>query len=314
MTLIFSFAQAAFIVLLAPGMVGFVRTLKARFQNRRGAPILLPYWSLLSLFRKEMTITRNSSWIFHAVPFVVFASALTLAFLIPTLGYSGGHLGDIFLVGAIMALGSVFLVFGGMDTASAFGNMGSSREMTLSALVEPALYVSLGTLAIIAGAPNLESILERFSSASALDILPIAALSLFALFLVFLSENARYPVDNPATHLELTMVHEAMVLEYSGAYLALLEYASAIKLTVLFAFLMDLVVPFGIVHLPFTPLTLLVACVALLGKLVLAALLVAFVESTIVKMRFYRMQEFMSLGFIVAFAGLLLALIFGRPL
>lgn len=298
-------------LLTAPLIIGLIRNIKAKFQNRKGASVFLPYISLLSLLKKEMTITRHSSWVFRVVPFVVLISAMALALIVPTLSYGfvPSSLSNIFLVGGIAALGSVFLVFGGMDTASTFGNMGSSREMTLAALVEPVFFIVLSTLAALAGTWGLDAIVGYFASTPWVQIVPIASLTLFALLLVLLTENARYPVDNPATHLELTMVHEAMILEYSGPYLAMLEYASAIKLAVMGVLFMNLLIPFGLITLPFTLQGVAIGLLVYLGKVLLAACLVATIESTIVKMRFYRMQEFLSLAFVIAFGGLVLVLI-----
>ncbi len=304
--------QFVLVLALSPLTVGMVRKMKARFQNRRGASIFLPYFQLASLLRKEMTITTNSSWVFRIVPFVVLGSAALLALIVPSaaFGVIPSSLDNIFLFGAIMALGSVFLVLGGMDTASTFGNMGSSREMTLAALVEPALYMSLATLALAAGNWSLGGIMAHFALTPWMEVVPVAAVTLAALLLVALAENARYPVDNPATHLELTMVHEAMVLEYSGPYLAMLEYASAIKLTALLSLVTGLVLPWGSMHAPFTITVVALGTLALAGKLVLGAFVVAFVESTVVKMRFYRMQEYMSIAFLVACAGFVVELIY----
>ncbi len=296
------------VLIAAPGMVGFVRMLKARLQNRYGAPWYLPYLNLASLLRKEMTITKNSSWVFHAVPAVVLSLSVALAFLIPAAFVGGLGLNSIFLVSALLALSSIFLVFGGMDTGSAFGNMGSSREMTLAALVEPALVVSLVTLGVIAGSWHLDGITAHFLAVPWYMGAPYVAVTFVAFFFVLLSENARYPVDNPATHLELTMVHEAMLLEYSGVYLAMLEYASAIKLTVLSAFLALLIAPLGTSG--FTALGGVATLAAFVAKVIVVACAIALVETLIVKMRFYRMQEYMTLAFLISFAGLLAAVLF----
>ncbi|MBP9832559.1 MAG: putative formate hydrogenlyase, membrane subunit [Parcubacteria group bacterium Greene0714_7] len=303
--------QALVVLLSAPLVVGMVRTLKARFQNRQGPSIFLPYVSMLSLLRKEMTITKHSSWVFRMVPFVVLGSAFFLALVVPSLffGIVPSSLDNIFLFGAVVALGSVFLVLGGMDTGSTFGNMGSSREMTLATLVEPALYVSLATLALATGAWGMGGIVGHFTSLPWLVAVPPAIVTLIGLLFVLLAENARYPVDNPATHLELTMVHEAMILEYSGTYLAMLEYASAIKLTALLAVCMGILIPFGISAPPVTFFGLGIALIAFFGKLALGAFAIAFIESVIVKMRFYRMQEYMMLAFFIALLGLAVELI-----
>ncbi len=308
MTAMLFILQGSTTLALAPLMVGFVRFFKARFQNRRGAPPWLPYVSLWSLFAKEMTITRYSSWVFRSVPFVVAGVAVLLAFSVPTFAYGviPEPLSNLFFIGGLFALGSVWLVLGGMDAASTFGNMGSSREMTLAAFVEPALYLGLSTIASAAGVWSLDGMLAHSASTPwEAGVLPLA-FTFGALLLVVLAENARYPVDNPATHLELTMVHEAMVLEYSGPYLAFLEYASAVKLLVTTLFLFALVLPFGLVHAGASPLW---AVVWYAVRFLLAAFTVASIESMIVKMRFYRMQEYFSLAFFVALAGLALVLL-----
>lgn len=311
MTILLSVLQFVVILALAPLMIGMVRKGKARFQNRVGAPITLPYWSLASLLKKEMTITRHSSWVFHVVPFVVLGSALSLALLVPTLffGVWPAVANNIFLIGSIMALGSIFLVFGGMDTASTFGNMGSSREMTIASLVEPVLYLVFASLGLIASAWYLDGIVMHFALVGGTLA---GSVTLVAFLLVILAENARYPVDNPATHLELTMVHEAMILEYSGIYLAMLEYASAIKLTVLILLFANLVVPFGIMTLPMSLSALALGVLVFAAKFVVSAGMIAAIESLIVKMRFYRMQEYMMLAFFIALLGLILAFLIAR--
>jgi formate hydrogenlyase subunit 4 len=211
----------------------------------------------------------------------------------------------------LLAVGSLFLAFGGMDTGSTFGNMGASREMTLTALVEPALITSLLTLGFVAGAWNLDAIMGHFVSVPWYVGAPYAIVTFAGLLFVVLSENARYPVDNPATHLELTMVHEAMILEYSGPYLAMLEYASAIKLTVLSLFLTDLLLPFGVAA-SVNISALAVGLIALLMKLALAGFVIAAIETMIAKMRFYRMQEYMALAYLTSIAGFVAVLFFFR--
>ncbi len=304
-----SLIQATFVVALAPLTIGIIRTCKARFQNRRGASIFQPYWAFLSLCKKEMTVTKQSSWVFRAVPFAVLASALATAALVPTVmvqGPDGGN--SIFLIAAILAIGSLFLVLGGMDVASAFGGMGASREMTLAALVEPSAILAFTTLGLVARSWNLDGILAEFNVHPWAAAHPFLVFTLLALGFVILAENARYPVDNPATHLELTMVHEAMILEYSGPYLAMLELASAIKLTALSVFFMN--VALSSAGLSFISATLGVSLVALPIKLLAGAVIVAFIESVFVKMRFYRMQEYMAIAYFLGIAGFILTLVF----
>ncbi len=306
--LLFFAVQVGVVFLCAPLTIGIIRFCKARFQNRRGASVFQPYWALLSLLKKEMTITRHASWVFSVVPFVVLASALGLAFLIPTLGVSGvSDLDNIFVVAALLALGSFFLVLGGMDVASAFGGMGSSREMTLAALLEPVVLLVFATFSFVAHTSGLGRVVTMFAAHPWYLASPFLLCTFFALGLIILAENARYPVDNPATHLELTMVHEAMILEYSGPYLAMLEVASAIKLTVFLVFFFQLFAPFspplfmeGWIIWPF---------ISFLIKLVVGAFLIACVETLCVKMRFYRMQEYMATAYFLALAGFILTLV-----
>lgn len=307
MNLLLSLTQTVVVVALAPLTIGIIRTVKARFQNRRGASIFQPYWALLSLGKKEMTVTKQASWVFHVVPFAVLAAALALAVLVPTIVVDGGG-NSIFLIAAILAIGSLFLVLGGMDVASAFGGMGSSREMTLAALVEPSVILSLTTFGFAARSWNLDGIVATFSSQPWYATHPFLIFTLLSLGCVVLAENARYPVDNPATHLELTMVHEAMILEYSGPYLAMLEMASAIKLTVLSVFFLTLLAPQT--TLAFIGVGFGVSLISLLVKLVVGALMVAFIESTFVKMRFYRIQEYMTTAYFLGLAGFVMTLVF----
>ncbi len=302
-------AQAALVIVLAPLTVGIIRTCKARFQNRRGASVFQPYWMLLALCKKEMTITKHASWVFRVVPFAVLSCAFALALFVPTLGIPNGlteplGLSSIFLIAGILAVGSLFLVLGGMDVASAFGGMGSSREMTLAALVEPSLVLSLGTLGLAARSWNLDGILAAFAAQPWYAAHPFLVFTLASLGCVILAENARYPVDNSATHLELTMVHEAMILEYSGPYLAMLELASAIKLTVLSVFFFNILLP-GI-----GTSSMAAALGFLVVKLAAGAIFVAFLETVLVKMRFYRMQEYMATAYFLGLAGFVLTLVF----
>lgn len=309
--LVFSIFETALVLLLAPAAIGLTRQIKARMQNRRGASVLQPYWALAALCRKEMTVTKHSTWVFRLVPFVVLGSALALAFILPALGPGGwisSRLSSLFLFAGVAAVGSLFLVFGGMDAASAFGGMGASREMTLAALVEPSFVLILATFGLATGAWDLDGVFSVWMIQPWYAVHPLLVLSALALGGVALAENARYPVDNPATHLELTMVHEAMILEYSGPYLAMLEYASAIKYAVFSLLFMHVLFPFGFVSTTTGWISLLGASGLLAVKIAIAATTVGLLESIIVKMRFYRMQEYMATIYFLALAGCILVL------
>lgn len=299
--------QTIFILAIAPLAMGLVRFCKARLQGRRGASPLLPYYTFATLFKKQMVISTATSWIFKAVPFVVLSTSVMLAIVLPLLFVGGklASLSDFLLVAGILMLGSIFLVLGGLDTGSAFGGMGSSREMTIASLIEPTIIMVFVAMSFVSGTFAIDGMVGQ----SLIFAHPYLFLSIFAFLLVTLAENARYPVDNPATHLELTMVHEAMILEYCGPYLAMLEYASAIKLTVFAILLSNFIFPasvFAVGGLGFFSILLAVALGIL--KVVVAMALLALLESTIVKMRFYRMQEYMSIAFFTALAGMLIAL------
>ncbi len=269
-------AQTALALLLAPGVVGLIRWLKARLQNRRGAPCWQPYLELRKLFAKEVVVSEHASWLFRAAPFVVFASAVAVTFLVPILAVPlpFDTVGDLIVVVYLLLLGTFFLALAGLDPGSAFGGMGSSREMTVAALAEPTVALAVFALALSAGSTNLGQIVARTMADPGAALSPGHLLAFGALFVVMLAETGRLPVDNPATHLELTMIHEAMVLEYSGRYLALIEWAAALKLLVFFALLGNLFVPWG-VAVALTPAALAVAVASLLAKLVALAAVVS---------------------------------------
>ncbi|HET7342968.1 MAG TPA: NADH-quinone oxidoreductase subunit H [Methylomirabilota bacterium] len=294
-------AQLALALTLAPGLVGTLRWLKARLQNRRGAPAWQPYFELRKLFGKEVVVSENASWIFRAAPFVVFAAAVAVAALLPWLAVPTplDAVGDLLVVVYLLLLGTFFLALAGLDPGSAFGGMGSSREMTISALAEPTVALAIFALALGAGSTNLGQIVARTMTNPGAALSPGHLLAFAALFVVMLAETGRLPIDNPATHLELTMIHEAMVLEYSGRYLALIEWASALKLLVFFALLGNLFVPWG-VAVALTPGALALAVASLLVKLAVLAVAVAVLETRVAKLRLFRVPELLSASFVLA--------------
>ncbi len=300
--------QCLFVLLIAPLSIGLVRLFKARLQGRHGASPFLPYTTLATLLKKQMVISTSTSWVFRAVPFVVLGTNLFLVFVLPLVTQDGfgSAYSNFFVVAGVLAISALFLVLGGLDSASAFGGMGASREMTLASLLEPVVVTTFAAFAIASGS----SLLSHSLTVGGFGLLanPALIFSVIALILIIAAENARYPVDNPATHLELTMVHEAMVLEYSGPYLALLEYASALKLTVLSLFVSNIIFPATIILPGASVVAILLALAFALVKLIVCMMLLALLESTIAKMRFYRMQEFMTSAFFLALGGLILTL------
>jgi formate hydrogenlyase subunit 4 len=293
-------AQAALVLALAPGVVGLIRWLKARLQNRRGAPPWQPYRDLRKLFQKEAVVSRNASWIFRAAPFIVFASTVAVALLVPVLAVPLpiDGVGDLLVVVYLLLLAMFFLSLAGLDPGSPFGGMGASREVTVAALAEPTLALAIFALAVRAGSTNLGQIVSRTMADPTAALSPGHLLAFGALFMVMLAETGRLPVDNPATHLELTMIHEAMVLEYSGRYLALIEWAAMLKLVVFFVLLGNLFVPWGVAT-TLTPGALLVALGCLLLKLAVLAAAVAVFETRVAKLRLFRVPELLSASFVL---------------
>ena len=294
-------AQTALALLLAPGLVGLIRWLKARLQNRRGAPVWQPYLELRKLFAKEVVVSSNASWLFRAAPFVVFASTVAVALLVPVLAVPlpFDSVGDLLVVVYLLLLGTFFLALAGLDPGSAFGGMGSSREMTVAALSEPTVALAIFALALGAGSTNLGQIVARTMADPAAAVSPGYLLAFGALFVVTLAENGRLPVDNPATHLELTMIHEAMILEYSGRYLALIEWAAWLKVLLFFSLLGNLFVPWGVATV-LTWAALGWALATLLAKLVVLAVSLAVFETRVAKLRLFRVPELLAVSFVLA--------------
>jgi formate hydrogenlyase subunit 4 len=295
------FSQALLALMLAPGLAGFVRWVKARLQNRRGAPIWQPYFELAKLFGKDVVMSNNASWLFRFAPYIVFASTLAVTFLVPLIAASlpFDNIGDLLVVVYLLLLGTFFLALAGLDPGTAFGGMGASREMTVAAIAEPTIALSIFSLALGAGSTNLSHIVTATLTQTGSVLRPGHLLAFAALFIVSLAETGRLPVDNPSTHLELTMIHEAMILEYSGRYLALIEWASWLKLTLFFSLLANLFVPWGLA-LTLTPVTLAIAVVTLVFKLALLGVVVAVVETRVAKLRLFRVPELLAMSFVLA--------------
>lgn len=299
------------LLLLPPLVSGVIKKGKARLQNRRGAPVWQPYWDLLKFLRKDMLISEHASWVFGLAPYVVLLTALLAGLMVPLvaarapLGMFGGALA---LVG-VLALGRFFLALAGLDPGSAFGGMGSSREMTLSALAEPTMVLAIFTVALSAGSTDLGRMVRAGQDAGWAALDPAHALAFAALFIVLLAETGRLPVDNPATHLELTMIHEAMILEYSGRHLAFMEWGAAIKQLVLMALLANLFFPLGLAA-ETTPLALGRGLLWLGAKLLLLAGAVVLVEFTNAKLRLFRVPDLLSAAFVLATLGLVSTFLF----
>jgi formate hydrogenlyase subunit 4 len=304
--------QTALLLLLAPLLTGLIRNWKAKLQNRRGPRLWQPYLDLLKFFRKDMVVSEHASWVFPLAPYVVFLSALLAGLMVPLLTVQAplSLFGGVLAVVGLLALGRFFLALGGLDPGSAFGGMGSSREMTIAAIAEPAMMLAVFTVAIGAGSTDLSRIVQT-SQGPVWNLLnPTHVMAFVALFIVLLAETGRIPVDNPATHLELTMIHEGMLLEYSGRYLALMEWGASIKQLVLLTLLANVFLPVGIATAA-SPAALGISALAFGVKLLVLAAEVVLVETTNAKLRLFRVPDLLSAAFVLATLALLSTFLFG---
>jgi len=304
-------AQLALLAALAPLVTGFIRLLKARLQMRRGPSPLQPYRDLHKLLRKGMVIPDSASWLFSATPYVLFLSTLLAGLMVPMVAADipvalyGGVLAVVYLLG----LGRFFLALGGLDTGSSFGGIGSSREMTFSALAEPTLMLAVFTVAIGAGSTTLAEIAKAAIGQQWRFLEPSQILACVALFIVLIAETGRIPVDNPATHLELTMVHEAMILEYSGPYLALIEWGASIKQLLLMCLLINAFWPFGL-SAGWSAAGVAAGFGWLMVKLTLLSCAIVLVETANAKMRVFRVPELMAVAFVLGALALVSTFLF----
>ena len=287
--------QMALLLALAPALTGLVRWVKARLQGRRGPALVQPYRDLLRLLRKEVVLAHNASWLFRATPYIVFTSLWLAAGLVPTFStdLALAPTADLIALAALLATARFFLALAGMDVGTSFGGLGASREMMISALAEPAMLMVIFTVAILVRSTSLAEI-ANFMMGDGVGLRISLALSLVALVMVAIAENARIPIDNPATHLELTMVHEAMVLEYSGRHLALVEAASMIKLLLYVGLIACVFFPWGMA-IPGGGLTALAVGLAVFPlKMAAGGVALAIFETSIAKMRVFRVGEFLG--------------------
>jgi formate hydrogenlyase subunit 4 len=300
-------AQMALVLLLAPLLTGFVRKVKARLLRRRGASVLQPYRDLLRLLRKQVVLAENASWLFRVTPYLIFAATWVAAALVPTFaaGLMFSWTADLIALIALLASARFFLALAGMDVGTSFGGIGSSREVMIASLAEPAMLLIVFTLALVAGATQLSTVAAYMASPE-VGLRVSLGLALIALIMVAIAENARIPVDNPATHLELTMVHEAMVLEYSGRHLAMIEFAASLKLLLYVSLIACVFLPWGLAISDGGPVAYVVGAAAYLAKLALGGFLLALFETAVAKMRVFRVPEFLGAAFMLGFLGTLL--------
>ncbi len=299
--------QMSLVVLLAPLLTGIVRMFKARLLRRRGPSPIQPYRDLVRLLRKEAVVAENASWLFRAAPYLIFAAIWVAAAIIPTFatGLLFSWTADLIAIIALLGSARFFLALAGMDVGTSFGGIGSSREMLIATLAEPSMLLIIFTLALVAGSTQLSTI-AAFMTSPQVGLRVSLAIALIALVMVAIAENGRIPVDNPATHLELTMVHEAMVLEYSGRHLAMIELAASLKLLLYISLIACLFVPWKLVAFGAGPLAYLFGLIAYFAKLAAGGALLALFETATAKMRVFRVPEFLGAALML---GLLAALL-----
>lgn len=296
--------QALLYAALAPLLMGWVRKVKALLQNRRGPSLWQPYRDLHKLFGKEARMAHTASVLFRAAPYIVFVATWLAASAVPLImtGLPTAAIADIIVIAGLLALARFFLALAGMDVGTAFGGMGASREMLVSAMAEPAMLMAVFTLTMTAHSTNLASVVDYQLAGNVLR--PSYIFALGSLMLVAIAETGRIPVDNPATHLELTMIHEAMILEYSVRHLALMEWAAQLKLLLYGALLAGVFVPWGIAQ-DFAAATLLTGLAAILIKLAVLGAALAVSETVLAKMRLFRVPAFLNLALLLGLLGLL---------
>jgi formate hydrogenlyase subunit 4 len=300
-------AQLALVLALAPLLTGLVRRLKAHLLRRQGPPLVQPYRDLLRLLRKEVVLAHSASWLFRVVPYLVFATTWVAAALVPTFaaGLVFSHAADMIAIVALLGSARSLLALAGLDVGTSFGGIGSSREMMIASLAEPAMLMVVFTLSLLAGSTQLSSIAASMQ-APEVGLRVSLALALIGLVMVAIAENARIPVDNPATHLELTMVHEAMILEYSGRHLALIEAASHLKLLLYLSMIVCLFFPWGIAVSGQGLLAYLAGVGVYVLKLAAGGFLLAVFETAIAKMRVFRVPDFLGAALMLGFLATLL--------
>ena len=301
MKILFFVAQVLALVALAPLVSGIIRKIKNNLRMRQGPGILQPYYNLIKLFGKDEVISVNTSWIFTVTPYVVLVSSVLALMLVPVFvsDVSLNYMGDFLLIIFILALGRFFLALAGLDAGSSFGGMGSSREMFISSFVEPVVVMVIFVVALNAHSTGLQVI-------SAVPVLSLPLIiAATAMMFVIIAETSRIPVDNQETHLELTMVHEAMVLEYSGRSLALIELAAHVKQIVFFSLIASVILPFGIAR-DIAPMPLLASFIYYGLKIMALTAIISVIEISMAKMRLFRVIDFLNIAFVLSVLGIVI--------
>jgi formate hydrogenlyase subunit 4 len=298
--------QMLLVVLLAPLVTGLVRKIKARLLRRRGPPLIQPYRDLIRLLHKEVVLANNASWLFRAAPYLIFAATWVAAALVPTFatGLMFNWTADLIALVALLGSARFFLALAGMDVGTSFGGIGSSREVMIASLAEPAMIMIVFSLALLAGTTQLSGIAQYMLSSN-VGLRVTLGLAAISLVMVGIAENARIPIDNPATHLELTMVHEAMILEYSGRHLALIELSASLKLLVYLSLIACIFLPWGMAPARDAWNYFAIGAGAYAAKLAVGCIALAVFETAIAKMRVFRVPAFLGAALMLGLLGAL---------
>jgi formate hydrogenlyase subunit 4 len=304
---IFQLVQMTIVIAVAPLLTGLIRATKSRLMRRQGPPLLQPYRDLIRLARKEAVVADTASWLFRFVPYLVFAATWVAAALVPTFatGLLFSWSADLIAIIALLGAARFFLALAGLDVGTSFGGLGSSREALFGALAEPAMIVIVFTLALVAGSTQLSTV-AAYMASSYVGLRVSLGMALVALFIVAIAENGRIPVGNPATHLELTMVHEAMILEYSGRHLAVIELAAMLKLVLYISLIACVFAPWGLAIADASVMDRVLGAIAYLAKLAVAGIALGVFETSIAKMRVFRVPDFVGAALMLGFLGALL--------
>ena len=300
-------AQMLLVVLLAPLVTGVVRKLKSRLLRRQGPSVVQPYRDLLRLIRKDVVLADNASWLFRTAPYLIFSTTWVAAAMVPTFatGLMFSWSADLIAIVAILGSARFFLALAGMDVGTSFGGIGSSREMMIAALAEPVMIMIVFALALLAGSTQLSTIAAYMVSPT-VGLRVTLGMAFVSLLMVGIAETARIPVDNPATHLELTMVHEAMVLEYSGRHLAVIELAGSLKLLLYLSLIACLFLPWGLTPPGASAWTYGIGVAAYVAKILTGCGALAVFETVVAKMRVFRVPTFLGAALMLGFLGTLL--------
>jgi formate hydrogenlyase subunit 4 len=303
-------AQALVVLLTAPLLTGIVRKTKARLLRRRGPSVFQPYRDFLRLLQKESVVAESASWLFFAAPYLIFAFTWVAATFVPTfvVDLPLEFAADLLTIFGLLAAARFLLALAGLDVGTSFGGIGASREVMIASLAEPVMLAIIFSLALIAGSTQIPAI-AAFAGSPAVGLRISLALALIGLIMIAIAENGRVPIDNPATHLELTMVHEAMVLEYSGRHLALIEAAASLKLLTYVSLLSSVFLPWNLVHAGQSVSGLASAGGIYLGKVISSGVLLGIFEVSVAKMRVFRVPEFLMAALMLAMLAIVLGLV-----